>query len=85
MVTVKGYIGYVLVNSTNAKEIIEQPQLMDQTKNFTIDLNNFTYESSTLEENTYIEVTGEFSMGYWFEFGTYIKPQIWVEEIKILE
>ena len=65
--------------------MIEKPQLNDKTKNFTIDLIDFSYDSSSLKENTFVEVTGEFSMGYWAQLGTYILPQIRIDEIRILE
>ena len=71
---------FTIDNSTVPNELIEIPQLLDETKNFSIGLDNFSYTSLTLEENTHIEVSGEFSMGYWSEFGKYVIPKIWVDE-----
>ena len=84
-ISIKGYIGYTIDNSTIPDELIEIPQLLDATKNYSIGLDNFSYNSLTLEENTHIEVSGEFSMGYWSEFGSYVLPKIWVEEVRILK
>ena len=83
-ISIKGYVGYTIDNSTVPDELIEIPQLLDATKNFSIGLDNFSYTSLTLEENTHIEVSGEFSMGYWSEFGQYVIPKLWAAEVYIL-